>query len=121
MGSRHFTASAGCRHRIVERSMRNDDETSIEKEIQAKGLVAPRLTPESIDATIAGECYWRVPCTTMTVCALILRNGYVVTGESAAVSPENFDEDIGRKIARKNARERIWALQGYLLRQEIYA
>jgi len=101
--------------------MAKDDEASIEKEIQAKGLNAPRLTPDHIDATIAGEEYWIVPGTTMTVCALKLRNGYVVTGESAAVSAENFDQEIGRSIARKNARERIWSLEGYLLRQSLYA
>ncbi len=100
--------------------MRQDDEASIEKEIQAKGLNAPRLTPYHIERTIADEEYWIVPGTTMTICALSLRNGYVVTGESAAVSPENFDKAIGQSIARKNAREKIWALEGYLLRQRLY-
>jgi hypothetical protein len=55
----------------------------------------------------------------MTVCALTLRNGYLVTGESAAASPENFNEEIGRKIARTNARNKIWALEGYLLRERL--
>ncbi len=59
--------------------------------------------------------------TTMTVCALTLRNGYIVTGESAAASPENFDQAIGRKIARDNARNKIWALEGYLLREKLAA
>jgi hypothetical protein len=57
----------------------------------------------------------------MTVCALTLRNGYIVTGESAAASPENFDQAIGRKIARDNARNKIWALEGYLLREKLAA
>lgn len=92
-------------------------EQSIENEIQAKGLNAPRLTPSHIDAQIVGEDYHRFPNTTLTVCCLTLRNGYNVTGESAAVSPENFDEEIGRKIARQNARERIWSLEGYLLKE----
>lgn len=52
----------------------------------------------------------------MTVCALTLRNGFVVIGEAAAASPENFDEAIGRRIARDNARGKIWALEGYVLR-----
>jgi hypothetical protein len=55
------------------------------------------------------------------VCALTLRNGFIVTGESAAASHENFDEGIGRKIARENARTKIWALEGYLLRQRLYS
>lgn len=94
-------------------------EQQIEKEIQDKGLNAPRLTPELIDDAIASEQYHVFPGTTMTVCALTLRNGYIVTGESAAASPENFDQDIGRKIARNNARNKIWALEGYLLRDRL--
>lgn len=94
-------------------------ETEIESEIQAKGLNAPRLTPDKIDETIHSEQYHVFPGTTMTVCALTLRNGYIVTGESAAASPENFDQTIGRKIARDNARNKIWALEGYLLREHL--
>lgn len=97
------------------------DEQKIESEIQRKGLNAPRLNPEAIDATIVSEQYHVFPGTTMTVCALTLRNGYLVTGESAAASPENFDKDIGRKIARDNARNKIWALEGYLLREKLAA
>jgi hypothetical protein len=95
------------------------DELAIENEIQLKGLNAPRLNPQMIDAAIASEQYHVFPGTTMTVCALSLQNGYIVTGESAAASPENFDKDIGRKIARDNARNKIWALEGYLLRQRL--
>lgn len=83
------------------------DEQVIEKEIQAKGLNAPRLTPEHIDSVIVSEAYYVFPGTTMTVCALTLRNGFQVTGESAAASPENFNEEIGRKIAHTNARQKI--------------
>lgn len=97
------------------------DEAQIESEIQAKGLNAPRLNPAMIDAAIASEQYYVFPGTTMTVCALSLRNGYIVTGESAAASPENFDKEIGRKIARDNARNKIWALEGYLLREKLAA
>lgn len=95
------------------------DEQAIEAEIQAKGLNAPRLTPELIDAVIVGEDYHVFPGTTLTVCCLKLRNGFTVTGESAAASPENFDVEIGRKIARRNARDKIWSLEGYLLRDRI--
>jgi len=97
--------------------MRNESE--VEAEIQAKGLDAPRLNPAMIDATIVDAAYHVFPGTTLTVCALTLRNGFVVTGESAAASPENFDEELGRKIARENARNKIWALEGYLLRQRL--
>lgn len=96
------------------------NEQQIEQEIQAKGLNAPRLTPEHLDSVIVGEDYYVFPGTTLTVCALKLRNGFVVTGESAAAAPENFDAEIGKKIARQNAREKIWMLEGYLLKQRIF-
>lgn len=95
-------------------------EAEIEAEIVAKGLNAPRLGPAMIDAAILAEQFHVFPGTTMTVCALTLRNGFVVVGESAAASPENFNEEIGRKIARDHARDKIWALEGYLLRQSIF-
>lgn len=94
-------------------------EAEIEKEIQAKGLNAPRLNPEHIAAQIVGEAYYVFPGTTLTVCALTLRNGFQVTGESASASPKNFDEELGRKIAKTNARQKIWALEGYLLRSKL--
>lgn len=97
------------------------DEMQIENEIQAKGLNAPRLNPQMIDDTIVSEQYHVFPNTTLTVCALTLRNGFIVVGESAAASPENFNQEIGRKIARDNARNKIWALEGYLLRERLSA
>jgi len=96
------------------------DEQGIEEQIKDKGLAAPRLTPDDIDAAIVAEDYHVFPGTTMTVCCLTLRNGFSVVGESAAASPENFDEDIGRKIARRNARDKIWSLEGYLLKQRLF-
>lgn len=95
-------------------------EKEIENEIQAKGLNAPRLTPDHIDATIAAEDYHVFPGTCLTVCCLTLKNGFTVTGESACASPENFDAELGCKIARDNARNKIWALEGYLLRQRLF-
>ncbi|WP_297572608.1 Gp49 family protein [uncultured Deefgea sp.] len=55
----------------------------------------------------------------LTFCVLILRNGFTVTGESACASPENFDPEIGRKIARQNAIQKIWPLEGYLLKEKL--
>jgi|GEM_PF-713581 len=81
---------------------------------------APRITEEHIDSVIISAQYWQPEGTTLTVCALELKNGTQVTGESACVSAENFDVEIGRKIARQNAREKIWALEGYLLKQKLH-
>lgn len=97
------------------------DEQAIEAEVQARGLTAPRITPGDLDAKITGEMYYVFPGTTLTVCCLVLENGFTVTGEAAAASPENFDAQIGRKIARAEARDKIWQLEGYLLRERLYA
>jgi Phage protein (N4 Gp49/phage Sf6 gene 66) family len=96
-------------------------DAAIEAELKTKGLNAPHLAPAEIDAVIVGEDYHVFPGTTTTVCALKLRNGYVVIGESAAASPENFDAAIGRRIARDAARNKIWALEGYMLRSKLAA
>lgn len=91
----------------------------LEREVAETEMSGPRVLPADIDARIGQEDYYRFPGTTVTVCALHLTNGFVVTGESAAASMENYNEVLGRKIARANAREKIWALEGYLLRSRI--
>lgn len=96
------------------------NEQQIESEIQAKNLNAPRLSPALIDATIVSDAYHVFPGTALTVCCLTLRNGFTVTGESSSVSLDNFDEEIGRKVARANARDKIWVLEGYLLKQKLF-
>lgn len=114
----------------------------IEQEISAKGLNAPRITPDHIDACIASVHYFTAgdgthaaqvkaqPSIThsvypsdldvLTFCVLVLKNGFTVTGESACASPENFNAEIGRKIARANAMQKIWPLEGYLLKQRLH-
>jgi hypothetical protein len=97
--------------------MMNDQQ--IEAEIHAKGLTAPRITPERIQEVQKAVQFYRFPGTTVTVCCLTLANGYNVVGESACASPENFDEELGRKIAQENAAQKIWALEGYALRNQL--
>jgi len=94
-------------------------EREIENEINDKGLNAPRVTPDMVDAVIESEQYHIFPGTTLTVCALKLVNGYMVVGESACASSQNFDAALGRKIAREDARRKIWALEGYRLRSQL--
>ena len=91
----------------------------IEADIVASGAVSPRITPERIEEVIVSAQYHVFPGTAFTVCALTLRNGFIVIGESACASIENFNEEIGRKIAYENARRKIWQLEGYLLRERL--
>lgn len=112
----------------------------IEQEIQAKGLTAPRITPANIEANIRSEHYFTaaqgaeadyltggvfacerslMSLGLLTFCVLVLRNGFTVTGESACASPENFDAELGRKIARQNAVAKVWPLMGYELRSKL--
>lgn len=95
------------------------NEDKLEKEIQDKGLNAPRLTPQLIDSVIVDINYYIFPKTQLTVCCLTLKNGFTVTGESACASPENFNKEIGEERAFVNARNKIWALEGYLLKQKL--
>jgi hypothetical protein len=126
-------------NRATQSVARNGDE-QIEDEIVRKGKTAPRVTPTDIDAAIVSEHFFTAaqgaahhaavnttdfaagvpPLGLLTFCVLMLRNGFTVTGESACASPENFDAEIGRKIARQNAVQKIWPLEGYLLKQRLY-
>ncbi len=97
------------------------DEVALEAEIKAKGLTAKRIKPEDLDAEIVAEDYHVFPGSCLTVCCLTLQNGFTVTGESACASPENFNAEIGQKIARGNAREKLWPLLGFRLRDQLAA
>lgn len=96
------------------------NDQSIEQDIQAKGLNAPRLTPASIDAVIVDETFTNLPSGKVMVCELTLRNGFTVRGEAATVSKANFDEEIGQRISRENARSKVWEMEGYLLQEQLY-
>ncbi len=111
----------------------------IENEIQSKGLTAPRITIDDIENNIK-ECHYFTAldgvdghfrggpeaqaCDAkslglLTFCVIILKNGFTVTGESACASPENFNFEIGKKIARMNAVNKIWPLMGYKLKCDL--
>lgn len=111
-----------------------------EQMIQEKGLTAPRVTLDDINENIVSEHYFTASegviahanmnsghpgaivtpaLDLLTFCVLVLRNGFTVTGESACASPENFDAEIGRKVARQNAINKVWPLMGYHLKQQL--
>jgi len=120
------------------------NDQTIEQEIQAKGLTAPRITPADIEANITSAFYFTaaqgaekaardngsyaagspaegLALGLLTFCVLVLRNGFTVTGESACASPENFNAELGRKIARQNAVAKIWPLLGFALKERLHA
>jgi hypothetical protein len=120
-------------------SPRPDTDETIEDVIKAKGLTAPRVTPADIEDNIV-SCYfftaengvvgeeiahqrpnavYESSLGLLTFCVLVLRNGFTVTGESACASPENFDAEVGQRIARQNAVNKIWPLMGYELRTRL--
>ena len=106
---------------------------------------APRIAPADIEAAIASGWYFTAadgcagaalsgtpyeeqppvgaasPLRLLTFCVLVLKNGFTVTGESACASPENFNAEIGRRIARENAVAKVWPLMGYELRSKLAA
>lgn len=100
---------------------------------------APRITLNDIELNIASEQYFtaaqgvsgaanqihdpneRGPLSLLTICVLVLKNGFTVTGESACASPENFDAEVGRKIAREAAVQKVWPLMGYALKEHLAA
>jgi hypothetical protein len=106
----------------------SNEDSAIEGVIQAKGLNAPRIKPVEIDAL---HCSLQVlthhfPGTTTTIAIAALPDGFVVgTGQSSCISAANFDADIGAQIASDNAlkaaREKLWELEGYLLRSQLQA
>jgi len=119
------------------------NDQQIESEIQAKGLTAPRITPADIEANILSEHYFTAAAGVegelrfgdpkdsdssvypeslklLTFCVLVLRNGFTVTGESACASPENFDAELGRMIAKEHAVNKIWPLLGFALKQRLH-
>ncbi len=94
--------------------------TEIESEIQEKGLTAPRVTSRRIDEVVVSESYHVFENSQLTVCCLTLENGFTVTGESACASPENFNKELGRKISKDKAKDKIWVLEGYALKQKLH-
>ena len=115
------------------------NDKSIEQEIQDKGLTAPRITPGDVERNIRSEFYFTAgegvlgqsqmgtkpagnadSLNRLTFCVLVLANGFTVTGESACVTKENFDAEIGKKVARQNAITKIWPLMGYELTQRLH-
>ena len=107
-------------HRVESPQPMSND-SAIESAIKAVGAdKAPRVTVDDINAAIMSETFTMLPSGKVMVCELTLRNGFTVRGESATVSPANFNEEIGRTISRENARNKVWELEGYRLQENLH-
>lgn len=101
--------------------MSKSHNTSLQREdaeSEAAGSGAPRVTLALIESKIARADYYLQGV--LTVCVLTMRNGFTITGESACASPENFNAEYGRKLAFEQAVGKVWAFEGYLLREELH-
>lgn len=78
------------------------------------------VTIDSIDNRIDTVTYQRIKGTTVTICTITMVNGFSVIGHSACVNEHEYDGEIGREIAYKNAFEQLWALEGYLACESRY-
>lgn len=97
--------------------------------------VAPRITLEGMNNRIAREHYFNAeaaiaalghphggagdPLSVLTLCILVLDNGWTLVGKSAPASVENYDEALGRKLAKEDCIRQLWPLEGYRLRNEL--
>jgi hypothetical protein len=80
-----------------------------------------KVTKKGIEARIYSTQYHLLPDTSVTICNLILDNGFSVRGESACVDHLNYDRAIGEELAYKNAFNKIWELEGYLLAERRFS
>lgn len=77
----------------------------------------PRVTLDQLKANIVDERF--VQHGLMTICILTLANGFTVLGQSACAVPGNFKMDVGQRLARSDAENKIWALMGYELKSKV--
>ena len=94
-------------------------ENEVEEIIITEDLTAPRVSMDSITETIKKVDY-HVFNGVLTICCLTLRNGFTAIGDSACASPENFNKELGEKIAYDKARGKIYQLEGYLLKERLF-
>lgn len=111
----------------------------------AEGRTAPRVSLADIEANISTLAYFtagdavtylflpeidklvlekddrdnRQSLDVLTVCLLVTRNGFTIIGKSAPASPDNFDAELGRKLAYEDAVRQLWPLMGYALREKL--
>jgi hypothetical protein len=120
----YFTADAvfdALRFQWLVADHNNANERKAAREIAERlGVMGDGAARLTVDAAMGLDGNpWSSSLSLLTFCVLVLKNGFTVTGESACASPENFDAEIGRKIARTDAVNKIWPLMGYELKSNL--
>jgi Phage protein (N4 Gp49/phage Sf6 gene 66) family len=134
-----FPVRTRLRVRVLLAAPNNKEITKIPTEADLEtAAIAPRVTDAGLEALIEHEFYGRASklfaeeapngelmepdcLKTITVCFLVLKNGFTVIGTSACASPENYKQDLGEAFARADAKRKMWRLEGYALRDRLHA
>ncbi len=98
--------------------MINDDQL---KDKLAASPSPARITPEFLQSKVASSEFTRLGGGTLTVCVLTTVNGYQLVGTSACADPVNYNQEIGEKVAFDNAFKQLWQLEGYVLKNNLWA
>lgn len=78
------------------------------------------VTAPAVEARIAHEEFINPAAVPhLTLCVLVLTNGFAIVGQSAPADPVNFDAAYGRPLARQDAVRQVWPFEGYLLRDKL--
>lgn len=78
-----------------------------------------KITKEFLESEIISVEYNRLQGT-LTHCTITVKSGFVFTGESACVDPNNFDQELGEKFAYEQALDQMWMPYGFWLHQKMY-
>lgn len=93
---------------------------SSNSEAASVAKTANRVDLKDLHEKISSIEFWNpTAAPAMTVAAVTLDNGFTVTGQSAAADIKNFDKALGQKFAVEDAVRKIWAYEGYLLREKL--
>ena len=102
----YFTAYQGAAHAFLQDTLEKNKGVTFSSEVGTRGSEATEGVPEELRL--------------LTFCVLVLQNGFTVHGVSACASKENYNREIGERIAKENALNQIWPLMGYTLRNELH-
>ena len=108
------------------------DSLKVTDDASAAVAVAPRVSLAEIETAIAARYDLNAHTAVeacgapalpelkpLSICILVMRNGFTVIGKSAPASPANFDAELGRKFAYEDAIRQLWPLMGFALRDRL--